>query len=157
MFGSFSTLCLMASALYAVAVDRREFSSGIVMTAIVIHVMLIAFHYLVDPIRLATFSIMIEGFFAYRVLTSDFPLRRTFAVLLSVSCFLSLMWGLDIANGTYILYDGQEPSLYRILSGALTILEGFVLIGAEHFAERRNTPNTGFFPIRYSNRKGDSR
>ena len=86
---------------------------------------------------------------------SSFPLRKTFVLLLSCSVALSFAWGIDISQGCNVLCDGQEPSVYRILSGVLTIMEGVVFIGSEHFAERNNASYTSLCDLSGYHRRGD--
>ena len=154
-FGSYSTAWLMMSAIYVFLMDRRYQSRRIVATAIIVHILIIAFHFMVTPTRLAVMSMLVESVFAYRVLMSEFPLRKTFALLLSASVALSFFWGVDISQGCNVLCDGQEPSLYRILSGGLTIMEGVVFIGSEHFAERNNASYRSLLDLTGYNRRGD--
>ena len=155
MFGFTSSVWLMFSALYVFLVDRRVSSRKIVMTAIVIHILLIAFHFMLKPVNLAILAMIVEASLAYRVFVSDFPLRKTFVLLLSCSVCLSFAWGIDISYGCNVLCDGEEPSVYRVISAVLTILSGLCFVGSEHFAERRGSTYTDIFKFNGYHRRGD--
>lgn len=154
LFGAASTVWLMLSALYVFLIDRRYCARRVVATAIIVHIAIIAFHYMVDPFQLAMLMMPIEAVFAYRVSVSEFPLRKTFALLLSGSVVLSLAWGWDISHGCLYLCDGEEPSNYRILSGVLTILNGIVFVGGEHFGERIGATYFDVLSFRGYHRRG---
>ena len=155
MFGFSSSIWLMLSALYVFLVDRRLSSRKIVMAAIAIHIVLIGFHFMLEPVNLAIIAMIIEASLAYRVFVSDFPLRKTFVLLLSASVCLSFAWGIDISYGCNVLCDGEEPSVYRVLSAVLTLLSGFVFVGSEHFAERRGSTYSDIFKLNGYHRRGD--